>query len=60
LLLYVGSLQSKESDDRVEAKLDAVLHRLDPDNAQRLIAEINATYSGNETTGKAKIAASQS
>src|SRR5512134_1165411 len=25
LLLYVGSPQSKESDDRVEAKLDAIL-----------------------------------
>ena len=58
LLLYVGSPQSKESDDRVEAKLDAVLHRLDPENAERLIAEINATYSGHETAAKAKIGAS--
>jgi hypothetical protein len=48
LLLYVGSPQSKESDDRVEAKLDAVLHRLDPKNAEQLISRIDAAYAGRE------------
>jgi hypothetical protein len=29
ILLYVGSPQSKESDDRVEAKIDAILEAVD-------------------------------
>lgn len=49
LLLYVGSPQSKEGDDRVEAKIDALLRRIDPDGADRLIREIDDTYAGRET-----------
>jgi hypothetical protein len=49
LLLYVGSPQSKEGNDRMEAKIDALLHRVDPGNADRVIAEIDAAYSGHET-----------
>jgi hypothetical protein len=48
-LLYVGSPQSKEGDDRMEAKLDAVLRKLDPADAERLIREIDEKYSGRET-----------
>jgi hypothetical protein len=48
-LLYVGSPQSKEGDDRMEAKLDAVLRKLDPAEADRLIREIDDKYSGRET-----------
>jgi hypothetical protein len=29
-LLYIGSPQSKEGDERNEAKLDAILRKLDP------------------------------
>ena len=35
--LYVGSPQSKEEDDRLEAKLDAVLRQVDPERGDRLI-----------------------
>jgi hypothetical protein len=49
LLLYVGSPQSKEGDDRMEAKVDALLRRVAPGEADRLIAEIDAAYSGRET-----------
>src|SRR5215208_6066418 len=45
LLLYVGSPQSKEGNDRMEAKLDAILRRLDPASADRVIAEIDDAYS---------------
>ena len=45
-LLYVGSPQSKEEDDRLEDKLDAILRRLDPDGAERLIRELDERYPG--------------
>jgi hypothetical protein len=44
LLLHVGSPQSKEGTDRLEAKLDAVLRKVDPDKADRLIAELDHTF----------------
>ena len=49
LLLYVGSPQSKEGDDRVEAKIDALLRRIDPEGADRVIAEIDHAYSRRGT-----------
>lgn len=49
LLFYVGSPQSKEGDDRMEAKLDAVLRAVDAKNADRLIAEIDEDYAGRHT-----------
>jgi hypothetical protein len=49
LLLYIGSPQSKEGDDRIEAKLDALLHRVAPEDAERLIAEIDSQYGGRHT-----------
>lgn len=48
LLLHVGSPQSKEGDDRMEAKLDAILRKVDPD-ADRLIEEIDEEYMGRHT-----------
>ena len=45
-LLYVGSPQSKEEDDRLEDKLDAILKRVDPEGADRLIRELERKYPG--------------
>ena len=49
MLLHVGSPQSKEGDDRMEAKLDAILERLDPAGADKVIAEIDEAYAGRHT-----------
>jgi hypothetical protein len=49
LLLYVGSPQSKEGDDRIEAKLDALLHRVAPEEAERIIVDIDDRYGGRHT-----------
>lgn len=49
LLLHVGSPQSKEGDDRVEAKLDAILRKVDPDAGDALIEEIDEDYGGRHT-----------
>lgn len=46
--LYVGSPQSKEEDDRLEDKLDAILRKVDPQNADRLIRELDERYPGRE------------
>jgi hypothetical protein len=43
-LLYVGSPQSKESDDRQEAKLDAILKAIDPDTASKTISSIDRRH----------------
>jgi hypothetical protein len=43
LFLYVGSPQSREGDERKEAKLDAILRRLGPD-AERVITELDQKY----------------
>ena len=48
-LLYVGSPQSKEGDDRIEAKLDAILAAVDPKNADKLLDEIDKEYAGRHT-----------
>jgi hypothetical protein len=48
ILLYVGSPQSKEEDDRLEEKLDAILRKLDPEGAERIIAELDQKYPGRE------------
>ncbi|HEY9010895.1 MAG TPA: DUF6766 family protein [Devosia sp.] len=44
ILLYVGSPQSKESEDRSEAKLDAILRKVDPDGADKTLAAISRKY----------------
>jgi hypothetical protein len=43
-LWYVGSPQSKESDDRKEEKLDLIIQKLDPQNAKKLIEELEKKY----------------
>jgi hypothetical protein len=48
-LLWVGSPQSKEGDDRVEAKIDAILAAVDPKNADRILDEIDREYAGRHT-----------
>lgn len=49
MLLHVGSPQSKEGDDRMEAKLDAILRKVDRDGGDRLIDEIDRDYAGRHT-----------
>jgi Domain of unknown function (DUF6766) len=44
ILLHIGSPQSKEGDERKEAKLDAILQRLDPENADKVIREIDVQF----------------
>jgi len=44
LFLYAGSPQSKEGDDRKEAKLDAILRRIDPVNGESTIQELDRKY----------------
>ncbi|MGE0871007.1 MAG: DUF6766 family protein [Kofleriaceae bacterium] len=41
LLFFVGSPQSKEGDERQEEKLDWIMRRLAPDEAERLIADLD-------------------
>lgn len=49
LLLHVGSPQSKEGDDRMEAKLDAILLAVQPRKAKQVLAEIDDAYEGRHT-----------
>jgi hypothetical protein len=41
--LYIGSPQSREGDERKEAKLDALLRQLGPEG-ERVIAELDLKY----------------
>jgi hypothetical protein len=47
-LLFIGSPQSKEEDDRLEEKLDAILRKIDPVDAERIIADLDRKYPGRE------------
>lgn len=49
LLLYVGSPQSKENDDRMEAKIDAILRSVDPEGGQKSLDEIDGRYARRHT-----------
>jgi hypothetical protein len=44
LLLYVGSPQSKESEDRSEAVMEAILKHVDPKGAEKTLAEIEKQF----------------
>jgi len=44
MLLHVGSPQSKEGDERKEAKLDAILKKLDSDEGEKIIRAINKQF----------------
>lgn len=50
--LYIGSPQSKEEDDRLEEKLDAILRKVDPANADRVISELNERFPGRDVGPK--------
>jgi hypothetical protein len=47
-LLYVGSPQSAEGDQRQEEKLDAILRLVDPRQADAIISEIDARLDRTE------------
>ncbi|MDQ8731397.1 DUF6766 family protein [Bradyrhizobium sp. LHD-71] len=49
LLLHVGSPQSKEGDDRMEAKLDAILIAVAPKTGEETIKKIDGSYEGRHT-----------
>jgi hypothetical protein len=42
--LYVGSPQSKEGDERKEEKLDIILRKLDPANADSILSQLEQKY----------------
>jgi hypothetical protein len=52
ILLYVGSPQSKEGDDRIEAKIDEILRKVDPQNAESIIKTLDDDYSGRHTDAR--------
>ncbi|MBV6486642.1 MAG: hypothetical protein H3C55_01695 [Pseudorhodoplanes sp.] len=49
MLLHVGSPQSKEGDDRVEAKIDAILLAVEKRRGERILKEIDGIYEGRHT-----------
>ena len=48
---YAGSPQSREGDERLEDKLDAILRSIDPGNAERLIRDLDQRYPGRQPGG---------
>ena len=44
ILLYVGSPQSKESEDRTEEMLKAILRNVDPKGAEATLADLDRKY----------------
>jgi hypothetical protein len=48
-LLFVGSPQSKEGTDRMEAKIDALLKLVDPKKGEKAIQELDLRYDGRHT-----------
>jgi len=52
LLLYAGSPQSKEGDDRMEAKLDAILLAVKPHEAEHMLQDIDEEYGGRHTDAR--------
>jgi hypothetical protein len=52
ILLHVGSPQSKEGDDRMEAKIDAILLAVDPKKGDRVLDEIDREYEGRHTDAR--------
>lgn len=49
MLLFIGSPQSKEGSDRVEAKIDEILRRVDPEKGEAVISELDDAYAGRHT-----------
>jgi hypothetical protein len=46
-LFYVGSPQSKEGDERIEAKVDYILKQLDPENFEKINKTLEAKFPKN-------------
>jgi hypothetical protein len=44
ILLYVGSPQSKESEDRSEAMMEEILRKVSPQDADRFLADLEQKY----------------
>lgn len=44
ILLYVGSPQSKESEDRTEEMLKEILRKVDPDGAEKTLSALSRKY----------------
>jgi hypothetical protein len=44
ILWFIGSSQSKESDDRLEEKIDLIIRRLDSENGKQLIQELDKKF----------------
>jgi hypothetical protein len=51
-LLHVGSPQSKEGDDRMEAKIDAILLAVEPKKGDELLQRIDDEYEGRHTDAR--------
>ena len=51
-LLHVGSPQSKEGDDRMEAKIDAILLAVEPKKGDELLKSIDDEYEGRHTDAR--------
>jgi hypothetical protein len=43
-LLYIGSPQSKEGNERLEDKIDTILRKVDAKDAERIIAQLDKKY----------------
>jgi hypothetical protein len=52
LLLHVGSPQSKEGDDRMEAKIDAILLAVEPKKGEKMLDSIDEEYEGRHTDAR--------
>ena len=52
ILLHVGSPQSKEGDDRMEAKIDAILLAIEPKKGDELLKRIDDEYEGRHTDAR--------
>jgi hypothetical protein len=48
ILWYIGSSQSKESDDRLEEKIDLLIQKLDSERGRHLIQELDRKYPRKE------------
>src|SRR5919197_4305527 len=48
ILWYIGSSQSKESDDRLEEKIDLLIQKLDSEKGKQLIQELDRKYPRKE------------
>ena len=44
MLLHVGSPQSREEDDRLEEKLDAILRAVNPQEGERIIVTLDERF----------------